>query len=338
MHVHGTYDTRTGDPSGSNALAIVFRIIVPIVVQVVAVLITRLWPTSVVRHVERSDPFNDGSAAAAATPPLRGYGNVIDNPLSRMPAMASVSGRPHKGGIGSRPGAYPGVLVSDDSSYIGTAPAIDGPQPWQMSQQAQIQNPPWLQNPGGDGSGAQLRHEVWRQMMLTQQAELTRQQQQRQSQRQRMGPWQTQQQQAAGSFSSMLGQRQPPPPADPTLSPLRFNDMAMSFGDFPTEPGASVRQQGGPPNAALPGQRYRVSPPPAVSPLMVPASAPMISAAASAGDISSPRIPAYLEPPPPSTLQQAPPQSQETVVTSFGPPVTPFNASKSLGRSRQRMK
>ena len=72
MNVHGVYDTRSGNPSGSNALAIIFRIVLPIVVHLGAVVVTRLWPTSVVKHVDRSEEFNDAPARF----------NVVNNPLS----------------------------------------------------------------------------------------------------------------------------------------------------------------------------------------------------------------------------------------------------------------
>ena len=348
MDVHGVYDARASDPSGSNALAIIFRIVIPILIHLGAVVVTRLWPTSVVRHVDRSEEFNDAPA---------GF-NVVDNPLSNgvPPSLPSK-------------GKAPSLFGPSQSFYVSTYLDPSAPPPWERPGGGQQQpvNPPWIEpstSGAADPNGIHLQHEVWRQMMLAQQAQLTQKQQQQQQlqspQPTQIGPA------AAESSASPLAptMREPhlaasPRSSQPTrqrmqaevslppVGPLRYHDPTTSFGDYPDPtPPTPVASRGGGGHAAgmLPkplvlGNGALVSSPrlstsPRISAYLDPDLDPSRTVS---------RIPAYLGPrqqqqqQEPSSPQPAarpvwkPEEQQETVVTAFGSPqVRPRSRSRSI--------
>ena len=345
MNVHGTYDTRAGDPAGSNALAIVFRIVVPIVIHLAAVAVTRLWPTSVVKHVNKSEDFNDVPSGFS----------VVDNPLSNgaLPGQLKAKGSPLPAG-------------PMQSFYVSTYMDPMAPPPWEQQQQQQRGggqqahpvNPPWIESASGsaaDPNGVHLQHEVWRQMMLAQQAQLSQQSNNQQQQQQKQAAAVTQPRPAghpAGATapaSAAMGMHPMPqssaasPPSQPRQrmqpevpfvpqGPLRYHDPTTSFGDYPAAAPLPTVTRGYNPPPQGPG--------PAIKPLVLGngliasprlSTSPRISAYIDPDldpSRSVSRIPAYLGPPEqqlqqpstPRSARQQPEEEKETVVTAFGSP------------------
>ena len=349
MNVHGSYDARSGNPSGSNALAIIFRIVVPIVLHLVAVVITRLWPTSIIRHVNKSEPFDSVPT---------GF-KVVDNPLSsaRFGAALKPGPPPPRDASSGSSGASSTIHTA---GYVSTA-LVDpmAPPPWQQQGQQQPRNPPWLQQ-ADPASGLHLQHEVWRQMMLAQQAQLSQQQQLQQGMQGQMLSPQKQpfvvpavpaaqlQQQGYAPWLGPQSRHFSPTLGGPQTS-LRFDDRTMSFGDYPVaplQPPVAATSPRIPAYQQMQQQGQGAMPSGQQAPAVVfsgqqkeQGGTPRVRARLNSSNSdtnSSPRIPAHLE------QQQQQPQAaasmtaRETLVTSFGD--SPFNASSTLGRQRQRMR
>ncbi|GAX79598.1 hypothetical protein CEUSTIGMA_g7039.t1 [Chlamydomonas eustigma] len=144
-----------------NTLNTVFRIVIPIVLHVAALLFSRLYPGTIIIHVKDSQPF-DMVVENGIT--------VVNNPL------AQLGGRP---GLQEHQCGYIQSAANDAFvTYIDTTAGGGQKAPWRQAP------PPWLQPPPGRGSSAavagdiganlQLQHEVWRQLMEQQKAQLTR--------------------------------------------------------------------------------------------------------------------------------------------------------------------
>ncbi len=126
MHIAGQYDPRVGAGS-SNGLAVVFRIVMPIVLYVVAALITRIWPMRVVKHVSESEQFDWVNS---------GF-RVVENPLH---------GGAASGGGGLQPAAY---VRADGAHANAHQPGQWQPPTYPTNQQApqSYVAPPQFQQP-----------------------------------------------------------------------------------------------------------------------------------------------------------------------------------------------